>query len=174
MECATLTFAQCIQNHQRVASSRTLNSHARDAKVLRERESEKTLQVLLTTRKIPLVLIGAKPSSLFRRTSTSSRNASQPHRKSHKTSPHNGAPSPWQDCRCFRTYNSGAIDPPGAGAVSLEDVDANKITEHALPIQGLPESVRTSVRFANFLLGLRKGGYATCEWIARSRHLGVG
>jgi hypothetical protein len=61
MECATLTFAQCIQNHQRVASSRTLNSHARDAKVLRERESEKTLQVLLTTRKIPLVLIGAKP-----------------------------------------------------------------------------------------------------------------
>jgi hypothetical protein len=58
--------------------------------------------------------------------------------------------------------------------VSLEDVDANSIVEHALPIQGLPESVRTSVRFADFLLELIEGRYATCDWIARPRHLGVG
>jgi hypothetical protein len=78
-----------------------------------------------------------------------------PHRNTHKKSHHDVAPSPWQDSRCFRTSIPGAIDPPGPGADGLEDVDANKIVEHALPIQGLPESVRSPVRFAIFLLGLR-------------------
>lgn len=117
--------------------------------------------MLLTTRKIPLVLIGAKPhpSSCIRRTSTlvtpSFASQHQP-----PTSHNDDVPRswpPWQNACRSCTFITGPIGRLGHSAGTMGNGMLTRDAEHAQSIHGLQESFRSSVCTAKFLK-IRGGG----------------